>query len=160
MRPFDLRHKPVLAFPAFTPPTAALALARIMRPPNRRAPAAPQLLAFTLGSRRLHRRRLLRDERLDDDLDARLTLRFDLEDPVDGGNVRIFPGHLPIGLDAFRTLRDEEVDRLLVGPCVFVVVIVVDVDDFGLAGVAAVALLGLLLLGFLLLSFLFLLSTL
>ena len=150
-------HEPVLPLPALTPPTAALALTRVTRPPKRMASSTPQLLA--LGSPR--RNGFLRSERLHDDFDARLSLRLGLDDPLDDDGVRILSSKLPVGLDALRPLRDEEIDRF--GDRLGVVVVDVDqVDDLGLglADVTALALLRPLLLGLLLLRFLLLLATL
>ena len=150
-------HEPVLPLPALAPPTAALALTRVTRPPKRMASSTPQLLA--LGS--LGRNGFLRSERLHDDFDARLSLRLGLDDPLDDDGVRILSSKLPVGLDALRPLRDEEIDRF--GDRLGVVVVDVDqVDDLGLglADVTALALLRPLLLGLLLLRFLFLLATL
>ena len=121
------------------------------------ASSTPQLLA--LGSP--HRSGFLRSERLHDDFDARLSLRLGLDDPLDDDGVRILSSKLPVGLDALRPLRDEEIDRF--GDRLGVVVVDVDqVDDLGLglADVAALALLRPLLLGLLLLRFLLLLATL
>ena len=121
------------------------------------ASSTPQLLA--LGSP--HRNGFLRSERLHDDFDARLSLRLGLDDPLDDDGVRILSSKLPVGLDALRPLRDEEIDRF--GDRLGVVVVDVDqVDDLGLglADVTALALLRPLLLGLLLLRFLLLLATL